>query len=363
MGLSKIFDFNKKINGAIRRLLRRLLLADLKNPSHALFILKTFLSQRKASRRRHQNELQGLHVPAFMIASITHRCNLKCAGCYAHAQHGTPSPEANPGNLKKMMGEARDLGISMILLAGGEPLVRKEEILDIAKSYPDVVFPVFTNGLLLDDGVIKRLRSIKNMVPIISLEGLQKDTDLRRGTGVYERLLTVFAKLKKNRVFYGCSITVTSRNLESITDKTFIRTLMMGGCKLFFYVEYVPVEEGTEQLVLSDPQKALFKNCTEALKKELSAAFICFPGDEEDFGGCIASGQGFIHVNPEGNVEPCPFAPYSDSSLKDKSLRECLQSDFLKKIRDSHGLLVETKGGCALWENREMVQSMLSRDL
>jgi MoaA/NifB/PqqE/SkfB family radical SAM enzyme len=90
-----------------------------------------------------------------------------------------------------------------------------------------------------------------------------------------------------------------------------------------------------------------------------ASLFIAVPGDEEEIGGCLSAGRGFVHINANGDLEPCPFAPYSDTNLRDSSLREALQSDFLKAIRANHKHLRETEGRCALWVNREMVESLL----
>lgn len=361
MGSMDIFEFNNRIDKSIHQLFENILKESIKSPSQAAFLLKTIISQKEAAQRRQQNETQGLHVPAFMIASITHQCNLNCAGCYAHAQHKQCAVETDFNRLKSLVGEANELGISIILLAGGEPLVRKYEIMDIAKTYSDVIFPIFTNGLMIDDEMIKSFKSLRNAIPVISIEGLEADTDSRRGLGVYEKTINLYRNLHKNGVFFGCSITVTSNNLDTVTDQQFIRGLIKDGCKLFFFIEYVPVEAGTEQMILTDPQKQLLKQRIDVLRDNHAASFIAFPGDEEYFGGCIASGRGFIHINPAGDLEPCPFAPFSDSNLKNKTLKECLQSDFLKKIRDNHDLLVEKQGGCALWENRELVKSYLKK--
>jgi MoaA/NifB/PqqE/SkfB family radical SAM enzyme len=83
------------------------------------------------------------------------------------------------------------------------------------------------------------------------------------------------------------------------------------------------------------------------------------PGDEEEIGGCLSAGKGFIHISADGNVEPCPFAPYSDTNLRESSLREALQSEFLREIRENHERLSEAEGGCALWVERAWVRSLL----
>jgi MoaA/NifB/PqqE/SkfB family radical SAM enzyme len=317
--------------------------------------------QKKAADTRREFEEQGLFVPPVMIVSITSRCNLACAGCYMKQQRGHHAPEMSPDLLRSVIAEATDLGVSIIVIAGGEPLLRKDEILSLAQSFPEILFPLFTNGLLIDNDSAREIAAHKNIVPLISFEGFRPDTDSRRGSGVFNRLLASCSLLKKNEIFFGCSVTVTSANLARVTDEEFIRGMMEAGARVFTFVEYVPIEPGTEDLVLTRDQQKTLHARIPALEKQFPALFIGFPGDEEQFGGCLAAGRGFIHISSSGNVEPCPAAPFSDSDLTSVSLRDALGSSFLDKIRRHHDLLTETNGGCALWTNREWVKTLMTK--
>jgi MoaA/NifB/PqqE/SkfB family radical SAM enzyme len=239
----------------------------------------------------------------------------------------------SPDLFRSVIAEAANLGVSVIVVAGGEPLLRKEEILSLAQSFPQILFPLFTNGLMIDNSTAQEIAKQKNIVPLISFEGFRHDTDSRRGSGIYDCLLSSCSVLKKNGIFFGCSVTVTRANLDRVTDEEFIRGMIAVGVRVFTFVEYVPIEPGTEDLVLThDQQKTLHARMSE-LEKQFPALFIGFPGDEEQFGGCLAAGRGFIHISSSGNVEPCPAAPFSDANLTSVSHREALQSTFLDKIR------------------------------
>lgn len=329
------------------------------NPSLLCFLLRYNKNLKEATDVREHMEEQGVHVPPYMIASITNKCNLKCKGCYARAQKRIKGQELTADRWAEIFREAGEIGISIIFLAGGEPFT-KPEVLDATKEFNDIIFPVFTNGTLIDDKMIMKLKKQKNLVPIISIEGYETDTDVRRGKGIYEHVRDLMKKLDENKVFFGASITVTSKNMETITSDAFIKELMGSGCRLFMFVEYVAVEEGTEQLILNDSKRSKLRDIVSIFSSKYNGLFVSFPGDEEQYGGCLAAGRGFVHVSPEGNLEPCPFSPYSDTSLKDTSLKEALQSEFLNKIRQEHGKLAETKGGCALWNNRDWVVSILN---
>lgn len=331
----------------------------LRDPSMALFIQRMIVRQKRAERVRAHWAQQGVRVPPFMIASVTHRCNLQCKGCYARAQHREAEPEMTAATLRRVLREATDLGVSVVLLAGGEPLTRPE-LLDITGEYPDILFPLFTNGLLLDDLTVERLARQRHVVPVLSVEGHQIETDARRGVGVWSHVRQAMARLRARDLFFGTSLTLTSANYHVATSPELVSDLVDTGCRIVFYIDYVPFQPGTEALELTDDQLAREADDIVGLRKRFNALFVAFPGDEEMYGGCLAAGRGFVHISPEGRLEPCPFAPYSDVSLQHMSLREALDSPFLRSIRESDHHLQETNGGCALWENRAWVQSLLA---
>ncbi|MFW6287886.1 MAG: radical SAM/SPASM domain-containing protein [bacterium] len=352
--------FLEKLNENIITLFKTSVKISFNQPGYILFMIKTFLRQKKAIRKRKQWEETGLHVPPFMILSITDKCNLKCQGCYASLHSNKNADEISEKTLRRILSEARELGISIILIAGGEPFSRKE-VIDILQDFPGIIFPVFTNGLLLNQGFINKLKRAKNIFPIISLEGKEDETDIRRGKGVYSQLKNTLLNLKKRKIINGISFTLTRDNFSVVTDRDFIEKLIQNGSQVFFFIEYVPVAEGTESLIITKEQRMELKEIVEKMRSELAGIFISFPGDEEELGGCLAAGRGFIHVNAHGNIEPCPFAPYSDLNLSDISLKEGLQSKLLSKIRSNGDILEEAEGqgGCTLWAKQEVVRSLL----
>jgi MoaA/NifB/PqqE/SkfB family radical SAM enzyme len=315
--------------------------------------------QQKAAMVRKQHEDQGLLVPPVMITSITSRCNLTCAGCYMHGRGEMPKAEMSPELLASVAGQAAELGVSIIVIAGGEPLVRQEEIFRMARAHPAILFPVFTNGLLIDEAMADAIAACRNIVPVISFEGFREDTDTRRGSGVYDRLLETCARLKSRNIFFGCSVTTSRENFDRVTDETFIRQMIGAGARAFTFVEYVPMEPGTEHLVLTPEQRSTLNAVLSVFNQKFPALFIGFPGDEDAYGGCLAAGRGFVHVSPSGALEPCPAAPFSDANLATLPLKEALRSRLLARIRENHGLLTESTGGCALRANRAWVQDLM----
>lgn len=353
-------QYTELMNRSFRGLLIDALKITITRPSIAFRLFKLIRRQKSAANTRHRlMEEQNISVPPFMIFSLTSRCNLRCKGCYAMARKNGGAGEMSMEKVRAVIDEAYDLGVSVCMLAGGEPLVRKE-ILEITKDYPDMIFPIFTNGTLLDDSIISAFKQQRNVVPVISIEGYEEDTDGRRGEGVFLKLTSAMSRLKEKGIFFGTSLTVTSSNFGTITNDAFIKCLTESGSRLFFFVDYVPVKEGTENWVLTQSKKEELMQLLNEFKRKFRGLFIAFPGDEEKFGGCMSAGRGFIHISSGGEVEPCPFAPWSDVSLKDLSLGDALKSEFLSAIRQNHSQLTETVGGCALWEKREWVYSLIN---
>lgn len=354
-------DFWKIVNEALSVFFKDALRVSLKDPGQAVYFLKTIKNQRKAARLRVKAEGDGIRVPPILVFSVTERCNLHCKGCYHQALRQITGEEMSDEKIKSVLTEARDLGISFVVLVGGEPLVRRE-IIRITAEFPEMIFLVITNGTLLNDNMLSELKGQHNFVPVISLEGWEEDTDNRRGKGVYHKLQSIISKVKKHNLFWSVSVTVTQSNFSKITEREFIDFLYKLGCKLFFFVEYTPVDEGTEGWVITGEQRTELLKIRDELRQEYNALFVALPGDEDEIGGCLSAGRGFIHVNARGDVEPCPFVPYSDSSLMNMSLKDALRSDFLKTIREKHQNFQETEGGCTLWAKRAWVRSLAGKD-
>jgi MoaA/NifB/PqqE/SkfB family radical SAM enzyme len=328
---------------------------------YGAFLLKTIYHQRKAAQRRAAYKQKGIQVPAFLIYSITHRCNLRCKGCYANAfneLNGTSNKELDILKIEQILSEASEAGSSIVLLAGGEPFVRKEELIYLASKFPQMIFPIFTNGTMINEDVIQTLKKYHNIIPVLSIEGHMFETDTRRGEGVYRKILSVMKLLKQNGVFFGNSITLTRKNFDLVTSPDFVEEHLDSGCKLMFYIDYVPVQAGTDDLLLTEEQAQQVPHLTTKYQNKYPALFIGFPGDEEKMGGCISSGRGFFHISPEGYAEPCPFAPVKAADLNVMSFLDALQSPLLAAIRANHDKLVETQAGCALWVNKEWLAEL-----
>ena len=355
-------DLFSHMNAGINALILDALKVAVRKPKQLQFLRSFWKNLGAAEARRAANEQTGLHVPPFLIASITSNCNLFCAGCYARANQGCPSGAAgsplSAERWRELFAEAGKLGVCFILLAGGEPLLRAD-VLAVAAQYPQIIFPVFTNGTLFGDDAIALFDQHRNMIPVISLEGEKRETDKRRGEGVFDKTVEAMAALKKNKVLFGVSVTVTRANVTDVTSASFMKSLKDRGCGLVFYVEYVPSDTVSQDIAPTEAEREILEAAVNRLKQSSRMLVISFPGDEKETGGCLAAGRGFVHINMDGSVEPCPFSPYSDTNLIDITLRQALQSPFLTRMREDGFLLGEHAGGCLLFEKQEEVRAML----
>jgi MoaA/NifB/PqqE/SkfB family radical SAM enzyme len=351
------FD-RKRLNRSLVVFFKDALRVAIRNPSQALAFSRTILWLKKAARLRAHWNRKGITVPPIIIFSVTNQCNLRCKGCYAQALHGSGDEHLTTAEMRKIIEEAGELGVSFIVLAGGEPFVR-QQILDITEDFPQMLFLVFTNGLLIDEMMMKRLKKQRNVVPLLSLEGPEKETDERRGRGVYKRLAEIMMELQAAGLFYGVSLMLSRPTFNTLTNPGFIQDLVDTACKFFLFVEYTPVEEETEHLTLDGGQRSQMMSLVKLFRSRWPALFISVPGDESEVGGCLSSGRGFVHISAKGELEPCPFAPFSDVNLKDMALKEALQSRLLSVLREHSEGLSDEEGGCILWKKREWVNSLI----
>ena len=361
---NKEFDLGKYLRVGVEKIVKGAIKATLTDPRESAFMAKFALSSREASRKRAKAQADGEDIPPFLIASITSSCNLHCAGCYSRQNHACtdaePMNQLTAQDWENIFFEARELGISFILLAGGEPLLRWD-VIEAAGNYPEILFPVFTNGTLLHDEYIKLFDKKRNLLPVLSVEGRLEKTDERRGTGVYMRVTDAMERIQKNHLIFGASVTATTANLREITGKEFLGELQDRGCKAVIYVEYVPVTEESKDLAPGDAEREYLRDRLFEIREEYpDMVFISFPGDEKSSGGCLAAGRGFFHINSHGGAEPCPFSPYSDINVKNTSLRQALHSPLFTALREQNVLMEEHSGGCVLFERKESVEALLA---
>ena len=363
--MSKEFDIQQYMTEGVERVVADALKATLRNPKESAFMVKFAAASKAASKKRRVAEDNGEHIPPFLIASITSQCNLHCAGCYSRCNEATvdaaPVKQLTGDEWNKVFTEAEDLGISFILLAGGEPMLRRD-VIEAAGKHKNILFPIFTNGTYFDEKYFNIMDSSRNLIPIMSIEGKKDVTDARRGAGIYDRLIRNMDECHSRGLIFGASVTVTTENIKEVSSDSFLKELSDRGCKAVIFVEYVPVTEESKELAPGDDDREYLAGEIARLREEHpEMVYISFPGDEKSSGGCVAAGRGFFHINSHGGAEPCPFSPYSDVNVKDTSLREAMHSPLFTALRSGDVLLDDHDGGCVLYEKRAQVEALLTK--
>ncbi len=309
----------------------------------------TQIKKREKLRARLADK-EELVVPPVLILSVTGACNLSCKGCYACERKN--EGEMDITEIARIADEAEKLGVAVIMLAGGEPLM-KPGLLELPAAHPGTLFVMFTNGLLL-----KNAEYPENLIPVLSLEGGSTRTDDRRGAGVYNAVKSLMSRFNDAKRLFGASVTLTCENFEEVVGSSFLSALEQDGCRAAFLIEYVPTGEDDMALCLTEEQKQRLRDLEPEFERDYNMLIVPLPGNEERYGGCLAAGRGFLHISASGSLEACPFAPYSDTSVIGRPLKDALRSRLLAQIREGHEQLTESRGGCALRENAAWVRSL-----
>lgn len=326
--LRRYFKENHPALELIRRLIRNL------NPKSKKMLIKNFLVDavfKESSRSREYADREGFMPPWFIVLSPTMRCNLNCLGC--STRRYTKDDDLPIPVIDRILQEARGMGIHFIVTQGGEMFVY-EEMLDLYKKHKDIYFQVYTNGTLIDKKMAKTLSSLGNVAPMISIEGFQESTDCRRGRGVFNLAMQAMDNLSEAGCLYGASVTQTSRNTEEVTSDAFFELLVKKGCYVCWFFQFLPIGKDPDLSLMATPQQRgqLRQKINEMRGK--SPIFLAdFWNDGPFMGGCIAAGRRFLHINNKGDVEPCAFAHFSVDNIKNKSLKEALNSPFFKFLR------------------------------
>jgi len=282
-----------------------------------------------ARRREAFQQREGFPPPYFFVISPTTRCNLNCYGCYA-SEFGHVELEADL--VRRVLNEAREIGIFFITISGGEPFAWRP-LLEIFDEFSDIYFHVYTNGTLLDEATVARLAELGNVLPCVSIEGLREETEGRRGPGMFDKITGAMRRLKDAGVVFGFSATATRQNNELIVSDEFLDFYARLGCFMGWYFSYMPIGRTPDLELMPTPQQREYRRARlEAVRYNYPMVLADFWNDGPLIGGCIAGGSSYFHINAEGDCEPCVFVHFAVDNIKEKSLREVLASAFFRDI-------------------------------
>jgi len=345
---------NKYFYIAIRKLFLKEFPPSFNKILHAFLILKIILKGEKR-RLKTQNE-KSTPIPYACIFSITWKCNLNCIGCYA--KHYPYDNQLKTHEIKKIIEQSSSLGIYIFIIVGGEPLMNPE-IIDILSKIKNSLFFLFTNGTLLDYEKVKKLKNSKNIIPIISTEGNDSFVDLRRGQGMGEKINNALNLLKSQNVIFGFSSMITHRNLKEVLSKDWFNSLWTYGARFGFIIDYIPFPKTIDKTLVLDIEDMKYKKSKiEELNYKSKITLFNFPENEYKHSGCKSAGNGFIHINANGNVEPCPFSHYASDNIRNSSLIDILNSNFFRKIRSEFQDKPNNHKSCLLFYNEDIVKKI-----
>ncbi len=310
---------------------------------------------------RKSAEKYGCSVPWVILFDPTSACNLHCVGCWA-AEYGHQL-NLSYEDMDRIVTEGKELGIHGYVMTGGEPMVRKKDILKLAEKHSDCGFMLFTNGTLVDQEFCDGMKKCKNIVLSMSIEGYDEATDARRGNGVFQKVMKTMDLLHDNGLVYGTSICYTRDNIEAVTSDEFLDFLISKNVTFSWYFHYMPVGNDASIDLLPTPEQReyMYHRIREIRDWEGGKEIFTmdFQNDGEYVGGCIAGGKNYCHINPNGDMEPCVFIHYSSANIHEKSLIECLQQPLFKAYQQNQPFNKNLLQPCPMLENPDKLRKMV----
>lgn len=325
------------------------------------FAIDAGLNGTKALRTN--REKLKCNIPWVILMDPTSACNLKCKGCWA-AEYGNKS-NLTLDEMRKVISESKALGTHFFMFTGGEPLVKKQEVLTLVRENRDCVFLCFTNGTLIDDKFCEDVKEAGNLAFALSVEGTEETTDARRGNGVYSKVIKAMQTLKKHKLIFGTSVCYTSANCDAVTSDEFYDMMIENGALYAWYFHYMPIGSDSDTgLLLSPEQREKVYHTIRNNRKQNGGKpifVVDFQNDGEFVGGCIAGGRNYFHVNSEGDAEPCVFIHYSDSNIREKSILECLRSPLFKQYYKGQPFNDNMLMPCPMLENPQRLREIIEK--
>lgn len=298
------------------------------------------------------------NIPWAILLDPTSACNLHCTGCWA-AEYGNKL-NLTYDEIDDIIRQGKEMGVYFYIYTGGEPMVRKADIIRLCEAHDDCVFLAFTNGTLIDEAFADEMLRVKNFVPAISLEGFEDATDSRRGQGVYQKARAAMDLLHRKKLLYGISSCYTSANYDSITSEAYYDSLIDMGAYFIWYFHYMPVGNDASPALLPTPEQreVVYRRIRDYRSRKPLFA-MDFQNDAEFVGGCIAGGRRYLHINANGDVDPCVFIHYSDGNIREKSLLDILRGPLFMAYHSCQPFNENMLRPCPMLENPQILRAMV----
>lgn len=301
-----------------------------------------------------------INVPWLILMDPTSACNMHCTGCWA-AEYGNRL-NLTFDEIDSIVTQGKQLGVYMYIYTGGEPLVRKKDLIAICNKHSDCQFLSFTNGTLIDEEFADEMLRVKNFIPAISLEGFEAATDGRRGNGVFEKATHAMKLLQAKHLPFGISACYTSANIDSIASDAYIDYICGLGARFIWYFHYMPVgNDAAPQLLPNPEQREYMYHRIREIRATKPIFAMDFQNDGEYVGGCIAGGRRYLHINANGDVDPCVFIHYSNANIRSCTLLEALQSPIFMAYHDGQPFNDNHLRPCPMLENPQMLREIVEK--
>ena len=313
------------------------------------------------ARQRQINDTELCNCPWAILMDPTTACNLHCTGCWAANYTDKKQQHLTYEELDSIVTQGKELGTYVYLFTGGEPLLRKKDIIRLCEKHNDCVFSTFTNGTLVDEAFADEIARVGNFMPAFSIEGNREATDSRRGEGTYDKVVRAMDLLAERKLPFGASLCYTRENFDSVTSDEFIDFLVEKGVIFAWIFTYMPVGVGAPvELIATAEQRAqMYDKVRKDWRNNVPIFFADFWNDGEYTGGCIAGARRYMHINAGGDVEPCAFIHYSDCNIREKTLLECYKSPLFKSYQAHQPFNSNMLRVCPLLDNPDALAEMV----
>ena len=315
----------------------------------------TIIGGRRQKKSREEN---GCNIPWAILMDPTSACNLHCTGCWA-AEYGDKM-NMDFDTLDSIITQGKKLGTYMYIYSGGEPLVRKNDIIKLCEKHNDCAFLAFTNSTLIDEKFADDMLRVKNFVPAISVEGFEEETDFRRGVGTYNAVVKAMELLKSKKLPFGISCCYTSKNADVIGSEEYIDDMIDKGAKFAWFFTYMPIGSGavTDLLATASQREYMYYQIRK-FRTTKPIFTMDFWNDGEYVNGCIAGGRNYLHINANGDIEPCAFMHYSDTNIHESTLLQAYKNPLFMQYKANQPFNDNHLRPCPLLDNPGRLADMV----
>lgn len=298
------------------------------------------------------------NIPWAILLDPTSACNLHCTGCWA-AEYGHKL-NLSYDEIDSIIRQGKELGVHIYIYTGGEPLVRKHDLIKLCEAHPDCAFLCFTNATLIDEEFCQEMICVKNFIPAISAEGDEAATDGRRGEGTYAKVEAAMDLLNSHGLPFGVSICYTHDNAPSVASDEYFDWLIEKGALFAWIFTYMPVGKDAPTSLMPTPEdRERLYRFNRRIRETKPILTLDFQHDGEFVGGCIAGGRRYLHINANGDVEPCVFIHYSNANVREMSLLDCLRSPIFMAYYEGQPFNDNLLRPCPMLENPECIERMV----